>query len=171
MLLSRQTHKSRQHCARSAPWTEAPAPQPPSLRLAGDPYTQPPASSRPAPPPKGKEIRDFQSCLEEIITRMRSGWPPRGPGSFRTWAPSLSRSWAEKGLESVPQSPRIQNSQRRGLWKSPQEAPRDPSPASSLQEPTQPLRSSGVEGRGGRGLRKPAQSASSRERRRPRRLI
>lgn len=51
----------------------------------------------PAQPLKGKRNPGFSeppasaTRLAETITRLRSGWPPRGPGSFQTWAPVLKQ--------------------------------------------------------------------------------
>lgn len=66
---------------------------------------------------KRKETWDFPNLrglalrLAETITRIRSSWSHRDPGSFQTWARVLGQQgWPSRGL--LPKSPRLQtNSQ------------------------------------------------------------
>lgn len=92
----------------SAPWTEAAiSHRPPGL---GKKQKRPVQLKR-------KETWDFPNLrglalrLAETITRIRSSWSHRDPGSFQTWARVLGQQgWPSRGL--LPQSPRLQtNSQ------------------------------------------------------------
>lgn len=105
----RKGRRATQPGARSGPWTEvaaARAPYPASAGARGRVRKTARLPAGPAPPVKGKEIRDLPSRLlrQRVWRRQLPGYARAGlleaPGPFRPGPPSLSRKQDQAGART-----------------------------------------------------------------------